>query len=122
VQLSAEVGDLLTLTASSSTYSKFSARVPALKMCVNLLIALINIPRLATLLRLPDGKFMNIAWKQGSELSFAALPKPLPGRAEMDPVFVFSARPPHILQSHIARAATTPAARALKRTMMFTRR
>ena len=94
MQLSAEVGDLLTLTASSSTYSKFSARVPALKMCVNLLIALINIPRLATLLRLPDGKFMNIAWKQGSELSFAALPKPLPGRAEMDPVFVFSARPP----------------------------
>ena len=23
---------------------------------------------------------MNISWKQGSELSFAALPKPLPGR------------------------------------------
>jgi uncharacterized protein YcgI (DUF1989 family) len=50
----------------------------------------------------PLNLFMNIPWKQGGELTFAAPPKPRPGgyvrlRAEMDLVIAFSACPQDIL-------------------------
>jgi uncharacterized protein YcgI (DUF1989 family) len=50
----------------------------------------------------PLNLFMNIPWKQGGELAFAASPKPRPGgyvrlRAEMDLIIAFSACPQDIL-------------------------